>query len=134
MLRRCSADWLSLSLRLRTNRKEGSVPCGAITMVGAIILTFIITTLLISVIFLWNNHKKEAAERLRLMRENDDLCQQVMNRRERAAYDRGLYNGRGTDALYRQCLKKFSNQREAQAMMSGDRTRTREMEENEDYE
>ena len=96
-------------------------------MIGAIILTFIITTLSMLVLFLLDDGRKQAAEKAHILKENDGLRRRIsdyvnheQNRRERSAYDRGLYDGRGTDMLYRQCLKKYNNRDHADVMMNGE--------------
>lgn len=40
-------------------QKEGA-PCGAFTMIGAIILTFVITALSMLVLFYWRTRKAES--------------------------------------------------------------------------
>lgn len=100
-------------------------------MIGAIILTFVITALSMLVLFLLDDKKKQARHNDYILKENDGLRRQIsechqtdQRRRERTAYDRGLYDGRATDTYYRQCLKKFANRDQAEVMMNG------EMEEN----
>lgn len=96
-------------------------------MIGAIILTFVITVLAMLVLFFVENNRKQLAERNRLIRENCDLRRQMsdystMNqrRRERSAYDRGLYDGRATDTLYRSVLKRYSAKEQVDVMMDGE--------------
>lgn len=97
-------------------------------MFGAIILTFVITSLTMLVIFLYNENKNKVSEKNRLLKENDSLKRQIQDhyareqrRRENRAYDRGLYDGRGTDALYRQCLKKYTSQDQPTVMINGEK-------------
>lgn len=94
------------------------------------ILTFVITVLGMTVLFLVDGNTKQADETKRLRDENDDLkCQisgyydQDQRRRERSAYDRGLYDGRQTDALYRNVLKRYSAREQADVMMNGEEAR-----------
>jgi len=97
-------------------------------MFGAIILTFVITSLTMLVIFLYNENKNKVSEKNRLLKENDGLKCQIQDhnareqrRRENRAYDQGLYDGRGTDALYRQCLKKYMSQDQPTVMINGEK-------------
>ena len=92
-------------------QKEGA-PCGAFTMIGAIILTFVITALSMLVLFLLENQKKQKTDNSHILRENDGLRRQISDyqqneqrRRECSAYDKGLYDGRTSDAYYRQWQK-----------------------------
>lgn len=94
-------------------------------MFGAIILTFVITALSMLVLFLLDSGRKQDAEKHRLLKENDGLRRQIsgysaneQRRRECSAYDKGLYDGRTTDAYYRQCLKKFTTREQADIMMN----------------
>lgn len=96
-------------------------------MFWAIILTFAITVLGMLVLFLKDNNAKQVDENRRLHSENDDLKRQISDyygqdqrRRERSAYDRGLYDGRQTDALYRNVLKRYSVRDQADVMMNGE--------------
>ena len=102
-------------------------------MIWAIILTFVITVLGMMVIFLKDCAKKQMAENRRLMKENDGLKRQVsdyysqdQHRRERSAYDRGLYDGRQTDTLYRSVLKRYSAGDQVTIMMNGEHQPTQE--------
>lgn len=97
-------------------------------MFGAIILTFVITSLTMLVIFLYNENKNKVSEKNRLLKENDGLKCQIQDhnareqrRRENRAYDQGLYDGRGTDVLYRQCLKKYMSQDQPTVMINGEK-------------
>lgn len=96
-------------------------------MFWAIILTFVMTVLAMLVLFLRDGNAKQVKENHRLRSENDDLKRQIsgyydqdQRRRERSAYDRGLYNGRQTDALYRNILKRYSVREQADVMMNGE--------------
>lgn len=97
-------------------------------MIGAIILTFVITTLSMLVLFMRNENKKELAEKNRIIKENDGLRRRIADnnerercRRERNAYDKGLYDARETDALYRQCFKKYQTREQVDIMMNGEK-------------
>lgn len=96
-------------------------------MFWAIILTFVMTVLGMLVLFLRDGNTKQVNENKRLRKENDDLKRQIsghydqdQRRRERSAYDRGLYDGRQTDALYRNVLKRYSVRDQADVMMNGE--------------
>lgn len=96
-------------------------------MIGAIILTFIITALSMLVLFQFDSGRKKDVDNHHLMKENDGLRRQISDysaheqrRRECSAYDRGLYDGRATDTYYRQCLKKFTTRDQADVMMNGE--------------
>lgn len=96
-------------------------------MFWAIILTFVMTVLGMLVLFLRNDNTRQVNENKRLHNENNDLKRQIsgyydqdQRRRERSAYDRGLYDGRQTDALYRNVLKRYSVRDQADVMMNGE--------------
>lgn len=96
-------------------------------MFGAVIITFVITTLSMTALFLIDSGKKQYTENGRLRKDNDRLNGQISemlrqdnSRRERIAYDRGLYDGRETDALYRKMLNQYSSGEQATVMMYGD--------------
>ena len=96
-------------------------------MFGAIILTFVITTLSMMVLFLYDSSRKQARDNDYIIKENDGLRRQISDyhakeqrRRECSAYDKGLYDGRATDTYYRQCLKKFTLKDQANVMMNGE--------------
>ena len=102
--------------------------CGAFVMFGAVILTFIITTLTMLVLFLSRDKQKQDTENKRILKENDGLRREIselhkgdQRRRERSAYDRGLYDGRTTDTYYRQCLKKFTGRDQTDVIINGER-------------
>lgn len=99
-------------------------------MFWAIILTFFATALGMMVLFLCDGGSKQAKENARLLTENADLRRQIsgyyeedQRRRERSAYDRGLYDGRQTDALYRNVLRRYSAREQASVMMNGEETK-----------
>lgn len=89
-------------------------------------LTFVITALAMTALFFADAARKQAEEARRTAKENADLKRKIANseaveqrRRESSAYDRGLYDGRTTDAYYRQCLKKFTGREQADVMLNG---------------
>lgn len=96
-------------------------------MVGAIILTFVITTLAIAVLFLVGVYQTNESYKNRILKENGDLQRKINEynenehlRNEREAYNRGLYDGRKTDALYRNILKRYSAKEQAEVMLNGE--------------
>lgn len=96
-------------------------------MFGAVIITFVITSLLMLVLFFMDNTRKQRVENDRLHKCNErlngqvsDLIRQQNTRRERDAYNQGLYDGRETDTLYRKMLSKYSSGEQATVMMYGD--------------
>ena len=97
-------------------------------MIRAIFLTFIITALGALVMIFYFTIRNQAADKRRLIKENENLKRQneeyfskEQRHRECAAYDRGLYDGRTTDTFYRQCLEKFRNRdNQVEVMMNGE--------------
>ena len=55
---------------------------------------------------------------------SDLICQRNI-KRERDAYNQGLYDGRATDTLYRKMLSKYSSGEQATVMMYGEETTER---------
>lgn len=81
-------------------------------------------------VFLRDEDIRHTNENARLLSENADLRRQIsgyheedQRRRERSAYDRGLYDGRQTDALYRNVLRRYSAREQASVMMNGEETK-----------
>ena len=96
-------------------------------MIGAIILTFVITSLSMLVLFLLDEKKKQVRNNDHILKENDGLRRQIseyhskeQRRRECSAYDKGLYDGRSTDTYYRQCLKKFTSREMTDVILNGE--------------
>lgn len=101
-------------------------------MFGAVIITFVITALGIFLLLSLEYAKKQDKESDRLRKSNEHLNGQITEilrqenlRKERVAYDRGLYDGRSTDTLYRKMLSKYSAGEQATVMMYGDDETTR---------
>lgn len=101
-------------------------------MFGAVIITFVITALGIFLLLSLEYAKKRDNENDRLRKSNEHLNGQITEilrqenlRKERVAYDRGLYDGRSTDTLYRKMLSKYSAGEQATVMMYGDDETTR---------
>lgn len=72
----------------------------------------------------WLDYQRLEIERLNneiynLRTRLDGHRDQEQWRREQSAYSRGLYDGRQTDALYRNILKKYSARDQANVMMNG---------------
>ena len=96
-------------------------------MIGAVILTFIITALGMLVLFLLDSGRKQQIEKNHILKENEGLRRQISDysnheqrRREHSAYDKGLYDGRTTDTYYRQCLRKFTSKDQTSVILNGD--------------
>lgn len=96
-------------------------------MFGAVIITFVITVLGMFVLLLTDNAKQQDRETDRLRKSNErlssqinDMIRQENTRRECAAYDKGLYDGRATDTLYRKMLKQYTAGDQATVMMCGE--------------
>ena len=96
-------------------------------MIEAISLTFVVTVLCGTVLVLWNENRRSIRNNFRLSNENDELRRRISDYEtreqqihEKEAYEHGLHDGRQTDALYRQCLKKYMNQDQARVMLNGE--------------
>ena len=94
---------------------------------GTAFLTFVVTVILMTALYLWDGERRQRMANKRVIRENEDLRRQLSEFRQReqrgretAAYNQGLYDGRTTDTYYRQCLKKFTSREQAEIMMNGD--------------
>ena len=98
-------------------------------MIWTVILTFIVTSLTAIVVFTQFTSSNSDALAKQLRKENEMLKQKLQdmqnadrNRREQAAYNRGLYDARQTDTLYRNLLKKQSGVHEQfETMMDGEK-------------
>lgn len=102
-------------------------------MFGAVIITFVITTLSMLVVFQYDSGKRQNRENARLQKANDNLNKQISSmirqdnsRRERNAYNQGLYDARETDALYRKMLSKYAAGEQATVMMYGEESMKRD--------
>lgn len=96
-------------------------------MFGAVIITFVITALSALALFQYDSGKKLNRENSRLHQANDNLNRRISDmtyqdnaRREKDAYNRGLYDARETDELYRKMLKKYTAGERVTVMMHGD--------------
>lgn len=96
-------------------------------MFGAVIITFTVTSLFMLVLFLYSTMKTQNTENERLQKNNEHLSNQISamirkdyDRRECLAYNRGLYDARETDTLYRKMLNKYLAGEQATVMMYGE--------------
>ncbi len=95
-------------------------------MFGIIVVTTIVNWLIVTVLyFRFRLHSSETEAR-RLRKENGDMNGWIRNRekadqdeRVRRSYNRGLYDGRQTDTLYRQMLKRYQSGEQITMIMSG---------------
>ena len=98
-------------------------------MIGTIIITFVITALSMTLLYMTDTCRKAEREHVKLRRTNEDLREKVtsfcvaeQDTRENNAYNRGLHDGRETDALYRGILAKHSRGEQATVLMYGEQT------------
>lgn len=96
-------------------------------MVWAIFLTLVVAVMGTTLAYTWFRCRRREAENRRLADENEGLkrrisdgCEQEQRRKERAAYERGLYDGRQTDALYRSVLRRYSAREQVSVMINGE--------------
>ena len=97
-------------------------------IIGVAILTFVVTALLMTLLYVWGSQKRLLAKYNKLLKENDKLYSQLEDYRrkeqrcrETTAYDKGLYDGRATDAFYRQCLKKLTSKDQTEVILNGEK-------------
>lgn len=95
-------------------------------MFGTIVLTFVITAMGMTILFMLDSGHRKDKDNQQLRRVNDNLREQVSDyrlreqeAREQHAYSRGLHNGRETDTLYRGLLSKYENGEQATVIMHG---------------
>lgn len=98
-------------------------------MFGTIVVTTIINWLIVAVLHYWARLKHSEEESQQLRKENSSMNDWIQNRetsdqeeRVRRSYNRGLYDGRQTDTLYRQTLKRYQNGEQIAIVMSGHET------------
>lgn len=96
-------------------------------MFGVVVLTFVITILSMTLFFMLHEINRQREDNRNILEENDGLKRRISDyrdrefqRRERHAYDQGLYDGRATDTLYRNVLKRYSAQEQARVAMDGE--------------
>lgn len=97
-------------------------------IIGIVLLTFVVTALLMTLLYVCGSQKRLLAKCNRLRKENeklysqlDDYRQKEQRCRETTAYDKGLYDGRATDAFYRQCLKKLTSKDQTDVILNGEK-------------
>ena len=95
-------------------------------MIWAVIITAIITAQAVLEVALYDKLLQRTDERddlqeevNRLNAKIDDFREEDRERRERAAYDRGRYDGRQTDTLYRSIIKQYDAGERVTVMMNG---------------
>lgn len=89
-------------------------------MFGTIVISVLVTALGMTTLFLCSEHTKMKREILKLSRENENLSGELHDRSVRKAYNKGLYDGRTTDAIYRKLLEKKSAGEQATVIMRGE--------------
>lgn len=89
-------------------------------MFGTIVLSVLFTVLGMTTLFLCSEYSKMKREIQKLNRENESLSGELQNRSIRKAYNKGLYDGRTTDAIYRKLLEKKSAGEQATVIMRGE--------------
>ena len=96
-------------------------------MFGVVVLTFVVTALSMTLLFMFHEANRQREDQHRILEENDGLKRRISDyrereyqRRERHAYDQGLYDGRATDTLYRNVLKRYSARDQARVAMEGE--------------
>lgn len=90
-------------------------------MFKAIILTFVITILAVLCLFLAIMLKNANEENCEL-REKYKLAKEQLSRHNKEkAYNKGLYDGRETDTIYRGLMRKVQEEGKATVSMKGDK-------------
>lgn len=95
-------------------------------MFGTILITFVITALGMTVVFQHYVRKEQQRAYNRLTSEKENLEREITDRKNRDtkrraqdAYNQGLYDGRETDAIYRQVLSRQASGERMTIMMNG---------------
>lgn len=98
-------------------------------MFGTIVITTAINWLIVAVLYYWFRLQRSEREARQLRKENKDMSGYIRNRenndqeeRVRLSYNRGLYDGRQTDTLYRQMLKQFQGGEQIAMILNGHET------------
>lgn len=96
-------------------------------MVWAVILTLVISSLVFLVGVLRDRCIQKESECRRLRQTNDrlnhklDECRNYeIERRVKDSYNRGLYDGRETDTLYRKIVRKYATGEQSTVMFYGE--------------
>lgn len=95
-------------------------------MFWTIVITTIINWLVVLVAYYWDKLQRSKREIKQLRTENNTMDTWIKSRTAsdqqlelQRSYDRGLYDGRQTDTLYRQMLKKFQNGDQVELIING---------------
>lgn len=95
-------------------------------MFGTIVVTTIVNWLIVAVLYFRCRLLRSETEARQLRKENGDMNGWIRGRekadqeeRVRRSYNHGLYDGRQTDTLYRQMLKKYQGGEQITVIMSG---------------
>lgn len=95
-------------------------------MFWTIVITTLVNWLIMAVIFYWTKLQNSQGEAKRLRSENVNMDKWIKQRMAedqqqqlRQSYNQGLYDGRETDTLYRQMLKKFQNGDQVELIING---------------
>ena len=95
-------------------------------MFWTIVITTLVNWLIMAVIFYWTKIQNSQGEAKRLRSENVNMDKWIKQRMAedqqqqlRQSYNQGLYDGRETDTLYRQMLKKFQNGDQVELIING---------------
>lgn len=98
-------------------------------MFGTIVITTAINWLIVAVLYYWFRLQRSEREVNQLRKENAGMNNWIEDRenkdqeeRVRLSYNRGLYDGRQTDTLYRQMLKQFQGSEQISMILNGHET------------
>lgn len=98
-------------------------------MFGTIVITTIMNWLIAAVLHCWFRLQHSKCETQKLLNENHEMNDRIQRHENldheeqvRRSYNRGLYDGRQTDTLYRQMLKQYQNSEQIAIVMSGHET------------
>ncbi len=96
-------------------------------MIFAVIYTFALTVLAVLSALLYRDNRRKDDRIDILVEENLSLHNQIGSfeydehqRREKEMYQKGLYDGRETDTLYRSILARYTRGEQATVMMQGE--------------
>lgn len=98
-------------------------------MFGTIVITTAINWLIVAVIYYWLRLQRSEREAHQLRKENAGMSDWIQDRetkdqeeRVRRSYNRGLYDGRQTDTIYRQMLKQYQSGERIAMILNGTET------------
>lgn len=93
-------------------------------IIATVLITALIMVLLFLIVMLYDGWCKKDDETRELRKENNKMRDQLnridmanRKREKQECYERGLYDGRRTDALYRNLLKRMSPSEQQTAIM-----------------